>query len=130
MTHFSLASRMPAWTKSLRFQLTAWSLLTVALILLPTAALRYGLVRDAGGINGEEVAARPEAVHGVVEKGVEPAQAQGQQEQQVDGGAQAEQRGGGMGFGGGERASRPARLGRLRLGGVKDSGWGHLAGSF
>lgn len=37
---------MPAaWTKSLRFQLTAWSLMTVALILLPAAALCYGLVR-------------------------------------------------------------------------------------
>ena len=40
-------SRLPAWTRSLRFQLTAWSLLTVALILLPTAALCYGLVREA-----------------------------------------------------------------------------------
>jgi len=37
----------PPWTKSLRFQLTAWSLLTVALILLPSAALCYGLVRMA-----------------------------------------------------------------------------------
>ena len=37
----------PPWTKSLRFQLTAWSLLTVALILLPSAALCYGLVREA-----------------------------------------------------------------------------------
>ncbi len=37
---------MPAaWTKSLRFQLTAWSLMTVTLILLPAAALCYGLVR-------------------------------------------------------------------------------------
>ena len=45
---------IPAWTKwtkkwtgSLRFQLTAWSLLAVALILLPTAALCYGLIREA-----------------------------------------------------------------------------------
>ena len=38
-------TKRPAWTKSLRFQLTAWSLLTVALILLPAAALCYGLVR-------------------------------------------------------------------------------------
>ncbi len=35
------------WTRSLRFQLTAWSLLTVALILLPSAALCYGLIREA-----------------------------------------------------------------------------------
>ena len=40
-------SRLPAWTRSLRFQLTAWSLLTVSLILLPSAALCYGLVREA-----------------------------------------------------------------------------------
>ncbi len=39
--------RMPPWTRSLRFQLTAWTLLTVALILLPAAALCYGLVREA-----------------------------------------------------------------------------------
>lgn len=38
---------MPSWTKSLRFQLTAWSLLAVTLILLPSAALCYGLVREA-----------------------------------------------------------------------------------
>jgi len=37
----------PPWTRSLRFQLTAWSLLTVALILLPSAALCYGLARMA-----------------------------------------------------------------------------------
>ena len=36
---------LPLWTKSLRFQLTAWSLLTAALVLLPAAALCYGLVR-------------------------------------------------------------------------------------
>ncbi len=38
---------MPPWARSLRFQLTAWSLLTVTLILLPSAALCYGLVREA-----------------------------------------------------------------------------------
>jgi two-component system OmpR family sensor kinase len=36
-----------AWTKSLRFQLTVWSLVTVALILLPAATLCYGLVRTS-----------------------------------------------------------------------------------
>lgn len=36
-----------AWTKSLRFQLTVWSLLTVALILVPTATLSYGLIRSS-----------------------------------------------------------------------------------
>ena len=35
------------WTKSLRFQLTAWSLVITTLILLPTAALCYGLIRGA-----------------------------------------------------------------------------------
>ena len=40
-----MMSRLPAWTRSLRFRLTAWSLLTVALILLPAGALCYGLVR-------------------------------------------------------------------------------------
>ena len=34
-----------AWTQSLRFQLTVWSLVTVALILLPAATLSYGLIR-------------------------------------------------------------------------------------
>ena len=42
-----MTSRLPAWTRSLRFQLTAWSLLTVTLILVPSAALCYGLVRAA-----------------------------------------------------------------------------------
>lgn len=36
---------MPAWTKSLRFQLTAWYLVMVAAILLLAASLCYGLVR-------------------------------------------------------------------------------------
>ena len=42
-----ILSRLPAWTRSLRFQLTALSLMAVTLILLPSAALCYGLVRDA-----------------------------------------------------------------------------------
>ena len=92
-------------------------------------------VLTPSGVDGEEVAARPEAVHGVIEERVEPAEPEGQQEQQVDGDAQAEEGGGGIGFEGVRRAPYAAYLVSLRPNcvsgrGVSGGGWGHVVLSF
>ena len=85
-------------------------------------------VLTPSGVDGEEVAAGSEAVQSVIEEGVEPAEAQGEQEQQVDGDAEGQEGGGSASFEDGY-ACRLVCPSRVRLGGVKGRGWYHLAKS-